>query len=177
MPGGGKSTVGRQLSKRLNCAFFDSDAVIEKRLGTTIKAFFETHGEQAFRDIEAEVVAELATGAPCVLATGGGVVLRPENRKVLAECTDTVYLRSTPEELYRRLRHDTQRPLLQVKDPLGKLRELFAQRDPLYDEVARFKIETGRPSVPSLVNMLLMQLELAGVIDPDTVPSSVQVRP
>ncbi len=77
-----------------------------------------------------------------------------------------IYLRSTPDELFRRLRHDTQRPLLQVKDPLGRLRDMYGERDPLYREVAHFVVDTGRPSVPSLVNMLLMQLELAGVIDP-----------
>jgi len=73
-----------------------------------------------------------------------------------------VYLNSSPEELYRRLRHDTSRPLLQVADPLDRLRELFTQRDPLYRETAHFIIETGRPSVPTLVNMIVMQLELAG---------------
>jgi shikimate kinase len=77
-----------------------------------------------------------------------------------------VYLRSSPEELYRRLRHDTQRPLLQVADPLGKLKSLHAERDPLYRETAHFSIETGRPSVPTLVNMVVMQLELAGVLSP-----------
>ena len=77
-----------------------------------------------------------------------------------------VYLRSTPEELFRRLRHDTQRPLLQVADPLAKLRSLYAERDPLYRAAAHFDIETGRPSVPTLVNMIVMQLELAGVLPP-----------
>jgi shikimate kinase len=80
-----------------------------------------------------------------------------------------IYLRSTPEELARRLRHDTQRPLLQVKDPVRKLRELYQQRDPLYRRTAHYIIETGRPSVPTLVNMILMQLELAGVVDPSRV--------
>jgi shikimate kinase len=88
-----------------------------------------------------------------------------------------VYLRSTPEELFRRLRHDLHRPLLQVADPLRKLRDLFAERDPLYRKAAHFIIETGRPSVPSLVNMILMQLELAGLVDPGRVPSSVEPRP
>jgi shikimate kinase len=88
-----------------------------------------------------------------------------------------VYLRSTPEELFRRLRHDTQRPLLQVRDPQARLRELFAERDPLYRQTAHFVIETGRPSVPTLVNMILMQLELAGAIDPGGVPSPVGSAP
>jgi shikimate kinase len=75
-----------------------------------------------------------------------------------------VYLKSTPEELFRRLRHDVNRPLLQVSDPLARLRDLYAVRDPLYRETAHFVIETGRPSVATLVNMIIMQLELAGVI-------------
>ena len=108
-----------------------------------------------------------------MLATGGGAVLREPNRRALHERTTVIYLRSTPEELFRRLRHDTQRPLLQVKDPLRKLRELYQERDPLYRRCAHFIIETGRPSVPTLVNMILMQLELAGVVDPAQVPSSV----
>jgi shikimate kinase len=88
-----------------------------------------------------------------------------------------VYLRSSPEELIRRLRHDTNRPLLQVHDPMRKLRELFRERDPLYREAASFVIETGRPSVKMLAGTILMQLELAGVIDPAHVPSVVTAAP
>ena len=84
------------------------------------------------------------------------------SRDLLHERTRAIYLRSSPEELVRRVRHDTNRPLLQVADPLARLKQLYAQRDPLYREVAHFVIETGRPSVPTLVNMILMQLELAG---------------
>ena len=108
-----------------------------------------------------------------MLATGGGAVLLEANRQALKSGCDVVYLRSSPEELFRRLRHDTQRPLLQVNDPLRRLRELYRERDPLYRDAADFVIETGRPSVPTLVNMILMQLELAGVIDPAQVPSTV----
>ena len=74
------------------------------------------------------------------------------------------------------MRHDTHRPLLQVRDPLRKLRELFMQRDPLYRRTAHFTIDTGRPSIPGLVNMILMQLELAGLVDPSIVPSPVEPR-
>ena len=84
---------------------------------------------------------------------------------------------ATPEELFRRLRHDTQRPLLQVADPLRRLRELFRERDPLYRQTAHYVIETGRPSVPALVNMVLMQLELAGLVDPLRVPSTIGAGP
>lgn len=164
MPGSGKSTVGRQLSRRLRLPFFDSDQVIEQRLGCAIRDFFAQAGEEAFRDIEEQVIGELARGPDCVVATGGGAVLREANRRNLREAGQVIYLRSTPEELYRRLRHDTQRPLLQVADPLAKLRAMYAERDPLYREAAHFQIETGRPSVPTLVNMILMQLELAGAL-------------
>jgi shikimate kinase len=177
MPGGGKSTVGRHLARSLNLRFFDADVEIERRIGCSIRVFFEREGEAAFRDIEQQVVAELCGRTGAVLATGGGTVIREANRDALRAVTTVVYLRSTPEELFRRLRHDMHRPLLQVADPLRKLRDLFTERDPLYRKAAHFIIETGRPSVPSLVNMILMQLELAGLIDPGRVPSSVEPRP
>lgn len=164
LPGSGKSTVGRQLSRRLRIPFFDSDAVLEQRLGCTIREFFELEGEQRFRDIEASVIDELTQVPEGVLSTGGGAVLRAENRAHLHGRTKVIYLNSSPDDLFRRLRHDKNRPLLQVADPLGKLRDLFTQRDPLYRETAHIQVDTGRPSVSSLVNMILMQLEMDGVI-------------
>jgi len=173
MPGCGKSTVGRQLARRLQLPFEDADARIEQRIGCTIRHFFEQEGESRFRDIEAHTLDELTRGAGAVLSTGGGAVLRAENRQVLRERTQVIYLRSAPEELYRRLRHDRNRPLLQVTDPLQRLRDLYAVRDPLYRETAHFVIETGRPSVASLVNMIVMQLELAGLL-PSAPPAEAQ---
>jgi shikimate kinase len=167
MPGAGKSTAGRQLASQLHLPFIDCDTEIERRLGTSIRSFFEQQGEAAFRDIEEQVLAELLNGEPKVLATGGGAVLRENNRRALRERSTVVYLRALPEELFRRLRHDRQRPLLQVADPLKRLRDLFRERDPLYAETAHFTIETGRPSISALVNMVLMQLELAGVVAAD----------
>lgn len=154
--------MGRQLARRLKQPFVDSDQVIEERLGCSIRDYFAREGEDAFRDVEQEVIDELTqcqTGQ--VLSTGGGAVLRLANRQHLHERGRVVYLRSHPEELYRRLRHDTSRPLLQVADPMAKLRELFDTRDPLYRETAHFVMETGRPSVSTLVNMITMQLELS----------------
>jgi shikimate kinase len=164
LPGSGKSTVGRHLARRLGARFIDSDHVIEQRLGCSIREFFEREGESAFRDLEQQVIADLTQNGAGVLSTGGGSVLRAANRQALREQATVVYLHSSPEEVFRRLRHDQNRPLLQVADPLGRLRELYQIRDPLYRETAQFVIETGRPSVPSLVNMILMQLELAGVL-------------
>jgi len=173
MPGSGKSSVGRQLARRLTWAFADADAEIEHQVGCTIRDYFERHGEPAFRDAEQAALSSLLSRDRLVLATGGGAVVREANRRALATQSEVVYLRSTAEELMRRLRHDTHRPLLQVNDPMRKLRDLFQERDPLYRECARFVIETGRPSVKILVGMILMQLELAGVIDPSQVPSPV----
>ncbi len=164
LPGSGKSTVGRQLSRRLQIPFFDSDHVIEQRIGCSIRVYFEREGEERFRDVEESVLDELTSQADCVLSTGGGAVLRATNRKNLHERSQVIYLNSSPDELIRRMRHDTNRPLLQVADPLGRLRELYKTRDPLYRETAHFIIETGRPSVATLVNMIVMQLELAGVL-------------
>ena len=161
LPGSGKTTVGRQLARRLGVPFADSDHVIEQRLGCSVRSYFEREGEDKFRDIEQDVIDELSRNGAQVLSTGGGAVLRPVNRAHLRNRGSVVYLNSSPEELYRRLRHDTNRPLLQVADPLKRLRELYAQRDPLYRETAHFVLETGRPSVATLVNMIVMQLELA----------------
>ena len=163
LPGSGKSTVGRHLAKRLHVPFLDSDHVIEQRLGCSIREYFDREGEDRFRDIEEAVIDELTAAPSGVLSTGGGAVLRPQNRRHLRDRGTVVYLNSSPEDIYKRLRHDTQRPLLQVADPLGKLRDLHAARDPLYREVAHFTVDTGRPSVATLVNMIVMQLELAGI--------------
>jgi len=163
LPGSGKSTVGRQLARRLQLPFYDSDHVIEERLGCPIRVAFERDGEPAFRDLEEAVLDELTQIPRAVVSTGGGAVIRPATRQRLRERGQVVYLNSTPDEIFRRLRHDVNRPLLQVADPLGRLRDLYAQRDPLYRETAHFVIETGRPSVATLVNMIVMQLELAGV--------------
>jgi len=163
LPGSGKSTVGRQLARRLQLPFTDSDQVIEARLGYSIRQYFEQEGEDSFRDLEASVIDELTRDPRRgVLSTGGGSVLRSENRQHLRERGRVIYLKSSPEELFRRLRHDRNRPLLQVDDPLVRLRDLHAIRDPLYRETAHFTIETGRPSVAMLVNMIVMQIELDG---------------
>ena len=173
MPGCGKSTVGRSLSRHLGLRFVDSDAEIERHIGMPIRDCFEQRGEEAFRDIEQDVIDALSAEAGVVLSTGGGAVLRPSNRDALHSRTHVFYLRATAEELHRRLRHDTQRPLLQVEDPLKRLRELFRDRDPLYRRTAHFVVESARPSVPALLSMVLMQLEMAGLVDPSQVPSPI----
>ncbi|MDM0104912.1 shikimate kinase [Variovorax sp. J22R24] len=166
LPGAGKSAVGRRLAQRLQLPFIDSDHVIEERIGCSIRDYFEREGEASFRDLEQAVIAELAAAPHGVVATGGGSVLREANRNQLRERFHVIYLRSAPEDLFRRLRHDVKRPLLQVADPLGRLRELYGARDPLYRETAHDVVETGRPTVGMLVNIIVMQLELAGIATP-----------
>ncbi len=166
LPGSGKSTIGRQLARRLGLSSLDTDHVIEQRLGCSIREYFEREGEDSFRDVEQEVIDDVTQTHNGILSTGGGSVLRLANREHLYSRCHVVYLRSSPEEIFRRLRHDIQRPLLQVEDPLTRLRDLYAIRDPLYRETAHFVVETGRPSVANLLNMVVMQLELAGVLSP-----------
>jgi shikimate kinase len=166
LPGSGKSTIGRQLARRLGLSALDTDHVIEQRLGCSIREYFEREGEASFRDVEQAVIDDVTQSHNGILSTGGGSVLRLANREYLRSRCHVVYLRSSPEEIFRRLRHDMQRPLLQVDDPLTRLRDLYDIRDPLYRETAHFVVETGRPSVANLLNMVIMQLELAGVLSP-----------
>lgn len=166
LPGSGKSTIGRHLARSRGLEFIDSDHVIETRIGCSIREYFEHAGEPAFRDIEAEVIADLAARPSIVLATGGGAVLREENRRALRAGKRVVYLRATPDDLARRLSRDTTRPMLQVADPRQRLRELFAQRDPLYRECAHFTVDTARKSVPMLVGLVSMQIDLAAGAEP-----------
>jgi len=161
MPGCGKSTIGRQLARMRQFPFVDSDHEIERYLGCSIREYFEREGEPAFRDIEARVLRELVeAGIPRVIATGGGAVLRPANREVMRGGATVVYLKALPDDLARRLSRDTSRPLLQVADPRQRLRELFAERDPLYRETAHVTIDTARRSAATIVHLVAMQLEL-----------------
>lgn len=155
--GAGKTTVGRQLARRLGRPFFDSDHEIVARTGVAIPTIFEIEGEEGFRRREAQTIAELTSGSGIVMATGGGVVLNPENRRLLHDTGWTVYLNVPPALLYERTRHDRNRPLLRVPDPLAKLEELHAVRDPLYREAAHITIEGGRLVASGIVQYLLRE--------------------
>lgn len=146
MPGSGKSTIGKEVAARLGARFADCDNVIEQRQGRSIAALFAEGGEQAFRDIEAQALAELVEAGSAVIATGGGTVLREANRDLLRSRTRCVYLHARPEFLWKRLRRDRRRPLFQVADPEARLRAMSAEREPLYRETAGIVVDIeGRP--------------------------------
>jgi len=158
MMGAGKTSVGRVLARRLGKQFYDSDHMIEERTGVRIPVIFDIEGEAGFRTREHTVLSEITGIDDIVLATGGGAVVNPDNRKLLHERGTVVYLRAAVRELLNRTRHDKNRPLLQTDDPRTRLNTLFEQRDPLYREVAHIVIETGSPSLSSLVNRLETKL-------------------
>src|SRR5690349_13704517 len=142
--GSGKTTIGRLLARRLGRRFVDSDHAIEARTGASIPWIFEIEGEASFRRREAEMIRELTGQEGIVLATGGGAVLDPASRALLAERGTVIYLRAGIGSILQRTSHDKNRPLLQTADPRRKLEDLLAQREPLYREIADLVIDTGR---------------------------------
>ncbi len=149
--GAGKSTIGRQLAKELGKNFHDSDIEIEKRTGVGIDVIFDIEGEEGFRRRETGMLRELVEKRGIVLATGGGVVLAPENQQLLKDNGLVVYLRATAEHLAGRVRQDGKRPLLQSGDKLTKISELLTQREPVYSKLADMVVETNDKNVYRVV--------------------------
>jgi shikimate kinase len=155
--GAGKSTIGRVLAFELNRQFRDTDRVIEDRTGADIPWIFDMEGEAGFRERETAVLADLSTELDLVIATGGGIVLRPENRRMMKESGYVCYLTASTEQLVERTSRDKKRPLLQVENPRQKIIELLEQRDPIYRESADFIINTDKRS-PKMVAQEIVRL-------------------
>ena len=165
LPGSGKSTIGRQVARVWGLPFVDTDHVIEERLGCSIKDYFASNGEDAFRNLESQVLQELLEQPQsAVLSTGGGIVLRSENRRALKAQSQVFYLQASPEDIARRLRADSTRPLLQGQDPLQRLRELLEVRSPMYLETAHYVIDSVRQNPTQVTRKICMQAELAGIL-------------
>jgi shikimate kinase len=147
LPGAGKSTLGRQLARRLGLTFVDADTELERRLGVTIPTIFEIEGEAVFRDREEAMLAEIVERTGIVLGTGGGVVIRAVNRDRLKANGTVVYLHADPATLRERTRRSRDRPLLNAPDPLARLQELYAQRDGLYRDIAEHVVESDREAI------------------------------
>jgi shikimate kinase len=161
MMGAGKTTVGRQLAKRLGKTFYDADREIEARTGVPVAVVFDIEGEPGFRKREAEVIEHLTALDDIVLATGGGAVLDPRNREHLSSRGFVIYLHALPAVLWQRTRTDKSRPLLQGGDPRERLEALYVLRDPLYREVADVVIETGRQGIGPLLSQVLTRFDEA----------------
>jgi shikimate kinase len=141
--GAGKTTIGRSLARALAVPFYDSDKAIEENTGVDIPTIFEFEGEEGFRDREQKMLQQLTKINGIVLATGGGAILREENRQLLKENGFIVYLQCSVDRILERTRRDNQRPLLNTENPRERIETLFAQREPLYLACADYKIDTG----------------------------------
>jgi shikimate kinase len=157
--GAGKSTIGRQLASSLGYDFQDSDQEIQRRTGVDISTIFEFEGEEGFRNRERQVIEDLAQQDNIVLATGGGAVLVAENRQQLAARGFVIYLHCSPEQQYARTSRDRNRPLLDTEDPKQKLKDLMAEREPIYRQVADMVVSTERRGTSSVVKEIRRRLE------------------
>ena len=159
MMGAGKTTIGRHLARALGREFLDLDHELEARCGVRVALIFDIEGEEGFRKRESAALNECSQRRNIVLATGGGAVLADENRRMLARRGVVIYLKAGADELYRRVARDRNRPLLQTADPQERIRNLLAQRAPLYESIADITFETGTMSIPQVVRLLVQQLQ------------------
>jgi len=158
MMGTGKTAVGRALAKRLKRPFYDTDRLIEERERRSIPAIFESNGESYFRDLEAAVVRESAAKPAGVIATGGGALLREENRAALKRQGVLVWLKTDIETMLNRTKGRSTRPLLNVKDRRAQVERLLTERTPVY-AAADLSVETTGKSVEEAVRMILNRIE------------------
>ncbi len=156
--GAGKSTIGRQVAVLLGLDFDDTDHEIQRRTGVDIPTIFDYEGEEGFRKRESAVIDDLTQRGSLVLATGGGSILNPDNRRNLSSRGFVVYLYCSPEQQYERTLRDRSRPLLQTEDPLGTLQALMAERDPLYRETADIVVTSEKRSASSVANEIVRKL-------------------
>jgi shikimate kinase len=157
--GAGKTSIGRQLAETLGMDFVDSDHEIEARTGASIPWIFDVEGEAGFRKREQAVIDELTRRKNIVLATGGGAVLSPENRKHLQSRGTVIYLAASVDQLLERTRRDRNRPLLQTEDPRARLEALMREREPLYKEVADIVLPTDHSNIRQSVNKIIKLLK------------------
>jgi shikimate kinase len=158
MPGSGKSTIGKRLANRLGLQFIDADKELEARCGVAIPTIFDLEGEDGFRRREAALIQDISMVDGVVLATGGGVILRDDNRAALHQRGFVIYLETSLNELMHRLRNDTKRPLLAGGQPRAKLEALAAIRVPLYESIAHLKISSARQTAQALTLSIIEQL-------------------
>jgi len=152
--GAGKTTIGRLLAKNLGKTFYDTDHEIEKRTGVKIPIIFELEGEAGFRKRETAVIEELTQLDNIVMATGGGAVITEENRNLLQASGTNIYLHANVNELWHRMRNDKHRPLLQNVDIRAKLEQLYAERNPLYTQLATLIFDTGNQPVTNILSQI-----------------------
>lgn len=157
--GAGKTTIGKRLAKHLKRPFWDSDKELERRTGVDIPTIFHYEGEEGFRHRESVVLDELCRKSGIVLATGGGAVLRKQNRSMLKAHGLVVYLRVSIDTQVQRTSRDRNRPLIQTANPRAKLEELQEQRDRLYVEVADMVLDTDHCSIMMIVNRIVKRFE------------------
>jgi shikimate kinase len=165
MMGVGKTTIGRLLAQAAGLEFIDCDRELEARAGVSVATIFEVEGEDGFRRREAALLDELTQRGGVVLATGGGAVLREDNRRHLRERGLVIYLHATVDEIVRRTRRDSTRPLLQTEDPRARIEELLAQRDPLYRQTAHLSFQSGIMNPRKLVKRILVHPDVVAVIE------------
>ena len=156
--GSGKSTIGQLIASRLHREFYDSDFYIEEKTGVDIPRIFDVEGEEGFRARETKALEELTAKSRLVLATGGGSVIREENRRLLKSAGFIIFLDTSVNQQMARLKHDKKRPLLQTENPRERLEKLLAERKPLYLELADLRIKTDRKFARKVVSEIIPQL-------------------